>query len=40
MSTVPAATPWRLCIAPMMQRTDRHFRFLARLLSPHARLYT
>lgn len=40
MSTAAAATPWRLCIAPMMQRTDRHFRFLARLLSPHARLYT
>ena len=35
-----AANPWRLCIAPMMQRTDRHFRYLARLLSPHARLYT
>jgi tRNA-dihydrouridine synthase A len=31
---------WRLCIAPMMRRTDRHFRYLARLLSPHARLYT
>jgi tRNA-dihydrouridine synthase A len=30
----------RLCIAPMMERTDRHFRFLARLLAPHARLYT
>ena len=31
---------WRLCIAPMMQKTDRHFRYLARLLSPNARLYT
>jgi tRNA-dihydrouridine synthase A len=31
---------WRLCIAPMMKRTDRHFRYLARLISPHARLYT
>ena len=30
----------RLCVAPMMERTDRHFRFLVRLLSPHARLYT
>jgi tRNA-dihydrouridine synthase A len=30
----------RLCIAPMMDRTDRHFRFLLRLVSPHARLYT
>lgn len=34
------ARGWRLCIAPMMRRTDRHFRYLARLLSPHARLYT
>jgi tRNA-dihydrouridine synthase A len=24
----------------MMDRTDRHFRYLARLLAPHARLYT
>ena len=31
---------WRLCIAPMMRRTDRHFRYLARLISPHACLYT
>jgi tRNA-dihydrouridine synthase A len=30
----------RLCIAPMMDRTDRHFRYLARLLAPRARLYT
>jgi tRNA-dihydrouridine synthase A len=30
----------RLCIAPMMDRTDRHFRFLVRRLAPHARLYT
>jgi tRNA-dihydrouridine synthase A len=30
----------RLCIAPMMDRSDRHFRFLTRLLSSHARLYT
>ncbi|MCZ6665276.1 MAG: tRNA dihydrouridine(20/20a) synthase DusA [Gammaproteobacteria bacterium] len=31
---------WRLCIAPMMKRTDRHFRYLLRLISPRARLYT
>lgn len=31
---------WRLCIAPMMQKTDRHFRYLARLIAPNARLYT
>jgi tRNA-dihydrouridine synthase A len=30
----------RLCIAPMMDRTDRHLRYLLRLLAPHARLYT
>lgn len=30
----------RLCIAPMMDWTDRHCRFFHRLLSPHARLYT
>jgi tRNA-dihydrouridine synthase A len=33
-------TSHRLCIAPMMDRTDRHFRYLLRLLAPHARLYT
>jgi tRNA-dihydrouridine synthase A len=31
---------YRLCIAPMMEWTDRHCRFFHRLLSPHARLYT
>ena len=30
----------RFCIAPMMDYTDRHFRYLLRLLAPHARLYT
>lgn len=30
----------RLSIAPMMERTDRHLRYLLRLLAPHARLYT
>jgi tRNA-dihydrouridine synthase A len=29
-----------LSIAPMMDRSDRHFRFLMRLLAPHAVLYT
>jgi len=33
-------SPWRLCVAPMMDWTDRHCRFFHRLLSPHARLYT
>jgi tRNA-dihydrouridine synthase A len=31
---------WRLCVAPMMDWTDRHCRYFHRLLSPHARLYT
>ena len=32
--------PWTLCVAPMMDWTDRHCRFFHRLLAPHARLYT
>jgi len=32
--------PWRLCVAPMMDWTDRHCRHFHRLLAPHARLYT
>jgi tRNA-dihydrouridine synthase A len=31
---------WRLCVAPMMDWTDRHCRVFHRLLSRHARLYT
>lgn len=31
---------WRLCVAPMMDWTDRHCRQFHRLLSPHARLYS
>lgn len=34
------ADRWRLCIAPMMDWTDRHCRYFHRLLAPHARLYT
>ncbi|RPI63030.1 MAG: tRNA dihydrouridine(20/20a) synthase DusA, partial [Lysobacterales bacterium] len=33
-------TDRRLSVAPMMDRTDRHLRYLLRLLAPHARLYT
>ncbi len=40
MSVLPAANPWRMCVAPMMDWTDRHCRYLHRLLSSHARLYT
>ena len=35
-----AHQPYRLCVAPMMAWTDRHCRFLHRLLAPSARLYT
>ncbi|MDA0822229.1 MAG: tRNA dihydrouridine(20/20a) synthase DusA [Proteobacteria bacterium] len=34
------SSPWRFCIAPMMQYTDRHFRYFARIMSSEARLYT
>ncbi|HTA66023.1 MAG TPA: tRNA dihydrouridine(20/20a) synthase DusA [Xanthomonadaceae bacterium] len=30
----------RLCVAPMMDWTDRHCRYFHRQLAPHARLYT
>ena len=33
-------SPWRFCVAPMMDWTDRHCRFFHRLLTRHARLYT
>ena len=32
--------PWRLCVAPMLDWTDRHCRSFHRLLSPNARLYS
>jgi tRNA-dihydrouridine synthase A len=37
-----AVTPLnrRVCVAPMMDWTDRHCRFLHRLYAPHALLYT
>ena len=31
---------WKFCVAPMMECTDRHDRFLLRLVSRHALLYT
>ena len=38
---LPAAVSrWRLSVAPMMDWSDRHCRFLHRLLSRHALLYT
>lgn len=33
-------SPWRVCVAPMMDWTDRHCRFFHRLLTRHTRLYT
>ncbi len=30
----------KLSIAPMMDHTDRHFRYFMRIISPHAMLYT
>jgi tRNA-dihydrouridine synthase A len=38
--TQPGRADWRICVAPMMDWTDRHCRYFHRLLSPHARLYT
>ncbi len=35
-----AAAAWRLCVAPMIDVTDRHCRYFHRLLAPQARLYT
>ena len=31
---------WLLCLAPMMKKTDRHFRFLVKLIAPDMRLFT
>jgi len=39
-STVLDREHWRLCVAPMIDVTDRHCRYFHRLLAPHARLYT
>ena len=36
----PAALNWRLSVAPMMDWTDRHCRYLHRLLTRHTLLYT
>ena len=33
-------TAYRLCVAPMMDWTDRHERYFLRLIAPHVRLYT
>jgi tRNA-dihydrouridine synthase A len=35
-----AVSPWRLCVAPMLDVTDRHYRVFLRALSRRARLYS
>jgi tRNA-dihydrouridine synthase A len=40
VKTVPAKLDRRLSVAPMMDWTDRHCRYLHRLYAPHALLYT
>ncbi|HTN49272.1 MAG TPA: tRNA dihydrouridine(20/20a) synthase DusA [Burkholderiaceae bacterium] len=40
LGRAPSASPWRFCVAPMMDWTDRHCRFFHRQLSVRARLYT
>ncbi|MBP6018829.1 MAG: tRNA dihydrouridine(20/20a) synthase DusA [Burkholderiaceae bacterium] len=42
MSDLPGGSQfdWRLCVAPMIDVTDRHCRYFHRLLAPKARLYT
>lgn len=39
-ATAPTHNPWRFCVAPMLDWTDRHCRYFHRQLSRHARLYT
>jgi tRNA-dihydrouridine synthase A len=36
----PPLSPWRACVAPMLDWTDSHCRVFHRQLSKHARLYT
>jgi tRNA-dihydrouridine synthase A len=39
--TAPSLVPsWRFCVAPMMDRTDLHFRAMFRCISRHALLHT
>jgi len=40
ISAAVAAGTHRFCVAPMMDRTDRHCRYLHRLITQRARLYT
>ncbi len=36
----PEAAAHRVCVAPMMDYTDRHFRYFVRLMTRHTLLYT
>nr|WP_199067576.1 tRNA dihydrouridine(20/20a) synthase DusA [Chromobacterium sp. ASV5] len=40
MNHAPALPPRRLSIAPMLDWTDRHYRYFARLITRHTWLYT
>ncbi len=40
VARTPGASSHRLCVAPMMDWTDRHCRYFLRLIAPRARLYT
>jgi tRNA-dihydrouridine synthase A len=40
MTEMFSVAPYRFCVAPMLDWTDRHCRYFHRLLSPYARLYT
>src|ERR1035437_1961558 len=42
MSSLIPVSPdrWKLCVAPMLDWTDRHCRYFHRLLTKHALLYT
>lgn len=40
MMELTQAVAYRVCVAPMMDYTDRHFRYFIRLMSRHTRLYT
>src|SRR4051794_6120607 len=40
MAGKASACKWRICVAPMMDWTDRHCRYFLRLITRHTRLYT
>ena len=37
---VESPNEWKFCLAPMMKKTDRHFRYLISIIAPKMRLYT